>query len=51
MPHISYLPMGQGPIDKPNDGMSDTAALAALKRKWSLKHVPSFEVWAPSHLF
>ena len=40
MSKVSYLPMGQG---KPGKSMEQ--GLDALKQNWTLKEIPSFEVW------
>ena len=37
--YFAYAPMGQRRVEP------DAAAVAALKREWKLKKVPSFEVW------
>ena len=45
---ITYMPMGQSAVKKPEGGMAIDKVLTALKEDWTLIDVPSFEVWASS---
>ena len=40
---IAYFPMGQGPV--PKRTYSESKVIDDLKKEWSLRRVPSFELW------
>ena len=48
MSRLCYFPMGQQPVALKEQHLK---VLAALKKEWTLKEVPSFEVWVAATCF